>query len=114
MDEEAAVVLFAVFGRGSVGRLLDSFCRSSACMPERTSSRREENVWRDWRACFGLGMEVGACGGQVVLLLRWPRRAERLEDEVDGTCEVAAVELCVVEARCEVVGRLDVWVMVVL
>ena len=34
----------AVVGRDSVGRLLDFFRRSSACMPEKTSSRRSENA----------------------------------------------------------------------
>ena len=41
-------------------------------------------------------------------------RVSRLEEETDETCDVGAVELCVMEAPCEVVGRLDVWVMVVL
>lgn len=102
-------------------------------------------------------MDVGASGGQVVLLLRCLRtgptdwlaagglmrneerleeaadasgpvitrldggrvddagaRASRFEEEAEGTCEVGAVEPCVADARCEVVGRVEVCVMVVL
>lgn len=40
-------------------------------------------------------------------------RASRLEEEVEGNCEVGAVELRRVEGRCDdVVGREDVFIVV--
>ena len=104
----AAAGVFAVVGRGSVGRLLENFARSSACMPERTSSRRSENVCSDWSACLGLATEVGAGGGgQVVLLLRCLRTGPMVWLAVGGLIRNEERRDEAADASGPVVTRLD-------